>query len=119
MERLNFANAQDNDLEKVISRRDIPQNLQINGVYELPFGKGKPFVANAHPVVGRLLGGWEISGIARIQEGMPIDFTARRARTHDGAEYSIRAIRPVNARWWVVGRPRAGPGGRERSPEFC
>ena len=74
LERLNFANPQDTQTEKVVSRHDIPQQLQLNGVYDLPFGKGKKFGAAANPVVQRLIGGWEISGIARLQEGMPMEF---------------------------------------------
>ncbi len=81
LEQASYANAQDVQLEKVIAAWDVPQNLQLNGVYELPFGRGKPVGAGAHPVVQRLIGGWEVSGIARIQEGMPINFPSNAVPT--------------------------------------
>ncbi len=76
IDQTSFANPQDTQLEKVIALWDIPQNLQLNGVYELPFGPGKPYLASAPAVVRRLVGGWEISAIARIQEGWPMAFPA-------------------------------------------
>ena len=41
-----FANAQDTHLEKVIASWDIPQNMQINLLWQLPFGTGRAFGAN-------------------------------------------------------------------------
>src|SRR6185312_3568331 len=46
IDQANYANPQNTRLEKVIASWDIPQNLQINMVYELPFGTGKPLGAN-------------------------------------------------------------------------
>lgn len=71
IESTSYNNPQDDRLERVVSIWDVPHSLQINGVYELPFGKGKPFGAGAHTIVNRLIGGWEISGIMRLQAGQP------------------------------------------------
>jgi hypothetical protein len=38
-------------------------------IYELPFGKGKPFGGNVTGLASHLLGGWEISGSAALQDG--------------------------------------------------
>ena len=76
-----YSNAQDAQLETVIAAWDIPQSLQINGLYELPFGKGKAAGASAPPAVQRLIGGWEVSGIARLQAGMPINFPGNATPT--------------------------------------
>lgn len=43
-------------------------------VYDLPFGKGKPFVQSG--IGNRLLGGWQVSGIMTIMSGLPLNFTA-------------------------------------------
>jgi hypothetical protein len=51
---------------------DIRQTLSINSVYELPFGPGKRFLT-AGGVAGKLLGGWELSGIGSASTGRPID----------------------------------------------
>jgi len=50
---------------------DIRQTLSVNSVYELPFGPGKRFFT-AGGVAGKLLGGWELSGIASASTGRPI-----------------------------------------------
>jgi hypothetical protein len=59
--------------DKAISNQDLPQNLVISYIYELPFGKGKRF-ANKGGVVDRVVGGWSISGIQRYESGQPIAF---------------------------------------------
>jgi hypothetical protein len=45
-----------------------------NWVYELPFGRGRRFGNNAGPFMDRLIGGWSLDGIARIQSGTMLDF---------------------------------------------
>jgi hypothetical protein len=44
-------------------------------VYELPFGHGRQFMANANPLVDGVLGGWQISGINTMQAGTPFNLT--------------------------------------------
>ena len=44
--------------------------LQIGWVYELPFGKGKPFV-NSGGISTVVLGGWQLSGIESCYTGTP------------------------------------------------
>jgi hypothetical protein len=72
IDQTTFANAQDTRLERVIAAWDIPQNLQINLRYELPFGAGKRFGADAPGVVRSIIGGWEVSTLTRLQKGMPL-----------------------------------------------
>lgn len=72
LEWMSYRNAQDNDLEKLVAPWDVPQSLQLNGVYELPFGSGRKFIAESPTVVKHLISGWAISGVARLQSGMPI-----------------------------------------------
>ena len=38
-------------------------------LYELPFGKGKPFLNSANPVLSRIVGGFVLSGVALFQSG--------------------------------------------------
>jgi hypothetical protein len=54
---------------------DIPQNFVFSYVYELPFGRGKPFANNWSGVAGHLLGGWSINGISTFQAGQPLRIT--------------------------------------------
>jgi len=48
--------------------------FKANWVYELPFGQGKRFGSNVGTFVDRLIGGWSLDGIARIQSGRMLDF---------------------------------------------
>lgn len=58
-------------LEKSISPNDIPHVFAYSAVYELPFGAGKPLL-NQRGALGKLVGGWQISGVLRYQSGIPL-----------------------------------------------
>jgi hypothetical protein len=45
--------------------------LQMNWVFELPFGKGKHWLSGAHGIGEHVLGGWEIAGFGRVTSGRP------------------------------------------------
>jgi carboxypeptidase family protein len=64
----------DQRADKSVSNQDLPQNLVVSYLYELPVGRGKHFLGNSHGVVDRLLGGWQIGGIQRYESGQPISF---------------------------------------------
>jgi len=63
-------------LKKGIAPFDIRQAFKTNFIYELPFGKGKMFMSDAHGVVDKLVGGWGFNGNVRIQSGIPFVFNA-------------------------------------------
>ena len=44
-------------------------------VYELPFGHGRHFLANANGLTDSIVGGWQISGINTMQAGTPFNIT--------------------------------------------
>lgn len=67
-----FRNAQDENPEKVVAAWDINHSIQINGVYNLPFGHGQRWGASLPSVPRTIIGGWRISAIARMQSGMPL-----------------------------------------------
>jgi len=50
---------------------DIRHLVNANVVYELPFGKGKPFLSGAPGWVDEILGGWQVSSIMRFSSGLP------------------------------------------------
>lgn len=81
IERVAYLNPQDRDLEKVVAAWDVPQSLQLNAVYELPFGKGRRMFSETPMVVKHLISGWEVSGVARISGGMPIQMNANSVPT--------------------------------------
>src|ERR1022692_2598311 len=59
------------NLDKVPEAFDIRNAIKINGIYELPFGPGRRF--NSSNVVARkIIEGWQIAGVARLQSGTPL-----------------------------------------------
>jgi hypothetical protein len=50
---------------------DARHNINANVLYELPFGKGKMLLKNASPILDQIVGGWQISTIARYRSGLP------------------------------------------------
>jgi hypothetical protein len=50
---------------------DVPQTLSAAFVYELPFGKGKRYLAGSD-ALDRAVGGWQISPIIRYSKGTPM-----------------------------------------------
>jgi hypothetical protein len=58
--------------EKAISGQDRPHVFALSYIFELPVGKGKKFLNDAHPVVQGLLGNWTISAVQRYQSGTPL-----------------------------------------------
>jgi len=55
-------------------RADYDQThvFNLNAVYDLPFGKGKSFLNGGSGAVDRLVGGWQLGGILRINTGTPL-----------------------------------------------
>ena len=74
MDALGFLNAGDPMPETVISANDRPHIWRLLGLWELPFGPGKPFGSSAGPVLGRIIGGWQIQGVSFIQSGVPVSW---------------------------------------------
>ena len=55
-------------MEKSVAAFDHPQNLRLTWIYELPFGKGRPFL-NKGGIVNEILGGWTITANQQYQSG--------------------------------------------------
>lgn len=51
---------------------DVRHQINISGVWTLPFGRGEYFGGNANSVVNAIIGGWQFSGIYRWNTGLPI-----------------------------------------------
>jgi hypothetical protein len=50
---------------------DARHNINANFLYELPFGRGKMFLKKAPLYLDEIVGGWQISTIARYRSGLP------------------------------------------------
>jgi hypothetical protein len=56
------------------SAYNIPHNLTLSWVYQLPFGTGRQF-STGNKIVDSVLGNWQWNGIADIRSGQPINLT--------------------------------------------
>jgi hypothetical protein len=86
--------------EKGPSSYDVKLNNVTTLVYELPFGKGRQFAANASRGLDLLIGGWALNSINTAHTGLPVDvayFTTPAAIDVTGLQNDYRGqmlIRP-------------------------
>jgi hypothetical protein len=77
---------------------DIPNVLNIAGSYELPFGKGKPFLSGSR-LGSAIFGGWTLTQNWNFQNGVPLLVTA----PCNGIQSEIGVCRPN-----FIGDPNTG-----------
>jgi hypothetical protein len=53
---------------------DTPQKFVIAGIYELPFGKGKPIAGDVPGIVNQIIGGWQWNYNVTYQKGWMVDY---------------------------------------------
>ncbi len=81
-----------------------PQIFHWNFVYDLPFGKGKRFLASGGPA-SWIAGGWEFAGLGTWQSGGALTMTAPNGQSPTGANTN-RADRIADGRLNQSGRSR-------------
>ena len=59
-------------LDRSLSVFSIPQIAQLSFVYQLPFGHRRKYGANINGWANALVGGWQVNGIYRIDDGLPV-----------------------------------------------
>jgi hypothetical protein len=67
-------NAYDRGAEQSLSTQDAPNRFTTAITYELPFGKGKPFL-NSGRLFNAVAGGWSANAIGIVQTGFPLAVT--------------------------------------------
>lgn len=75
------------------SALDIPQDLAISGQYELPVGKGKPYLQNGP--ASWILGNWQTNAVVQLRSGQPYNMTVSGDVANIGNTLS----------WWSYARP--------------
>jgi hypothetical protein len=86
---------------------DIRHRFVVNYAYELPFGQGKMFGANARGVMNQIIGNWQVAGIVTAQTGnwFTITDAVTNVSTADGGGVvGYYEVRPN-----LVGNPNAKP----------
>jgi hypothetical protein len=74
--------------ERTYSPFNTPQNLAISGTYQLPFGRGRTYMANSNGFVDAVLGGWQVQTIIVLRSGTPFTpiVSSDRANTGVGSQ---------------------------------
>ncbi len=57
--------------------------VKINGIYELPFGPGKPWLSNTGGFMSRLVGGWQMGAIFSYFTGAPLTHDRLQRPEHE------------------------------------
>ena len=66
---LNALRPKDN---RAVSDFDTRHIINVNGVFELPFGKGRYFFNGMNKYADAVIGGWQLSSVFRYNSGVPI-----------------------------------------------
>ena len=91
IEAIDYLNAQDPLPTRSLVDWDRTHRLVIAPSYELPFGKGRKFLANSHPVIKGIVGGWQSVFSTVMQSGDPM--------TIPGNVYLLGDPRLANPTW--------------------
>jgi hypothetical protein len=116
-------------LERSITRYHIPHFFKLTWIYELPIGPNK--LINVPGLAGKILGGWQLTGIHNISSGSPLSvgggpqtspFGAARLDLVSGQPIILNSDAPINFRGVQGGTaylnraafapPPVHPGGR-------
>jgi hypothetical protein len=106
-------NATGDAWEKKRLNQDVQHVFKANAVYELPIGPGKRWFSGGG-FGGKLLGGWQISGIAQFRTGRPISFISgrgtlnRAGRSGNNTPNTTLTIPELQARTGLFFDPRTG-----------
>lgn len=75
-------------LERGLSQSHFPHRFVTAAIYDLPFGKGRPFLQSGP--ASWVIGGWQLSGIVTLQSGQQVWIT----QATNTAQTFSRSFRP-------------------------
>jgi Carboxypeptidase regulatory-like domain/TonB dependent receptor len=64
--------------ERASADQDVRHSFTSSAIYQLPFGPERKYLAGSG-VAGKVLGGWELSGIGTARTGVPVNVTVSRS----------------------------------------
>lgn len=68
-------NQYDNQVERSLSPIDIGHRMTTAFLYDLPFGKGRPWANSLPGFANAIVGGWQVNGVLTLQSGLPLSIT--------------------------------------------
>lgn len=61
---------------RAVTENDLTHMLTSNAIVEIPVGRGRRVLSDAHPILEAFLGGWQLSAIYVFRSGQPLSVTA-------------------------------------------
>jgi hypothetical protein len=97
IEQFRFLNDQDPKPVKEIGEFDYDKRFTLSTTYELPFGKGKRWLASAGGVTRAAIEGWQMNVIYTAQGGIPVTVTGAQSTGK-----SAKLDSPTVGRWFDI-----------------
>ena len=90
-----------------VSDFDVRHIINVNGLWQLPIGRGHRLLSDGNSIAQGVLGGWQLSGIMRWNSGLPISvpFDAATWATNWNVQSWGTRINPIEA---CVASPNGG-----------
>ena len=78
---------------------DVRHTINISGLWQLPFGRGKSFLSDASRGLDAVIGGWQLTSIFRWNTGLPLTAPYDDARwaTNWNVQANVTPTSPVKA----------------------
>ncbi len=99
MEAVDYRNPSDVLPYYCVSPQDHTQRISASGIYELPVGAGRRFLANMHPVLDKFLGGWQLQAVYSYMTGAPITWSTGTV-VYTGNLSDIPSANPSVGAWF-------------------
>jgi hypothetical protein len=93
--------------EKGLADGNTAQRLSVSYSYDLPFGRGRAFLANRSGFLGPFVDGWTLGGIVTAESGFPVSPGENGIGSNTGSQVGTRPDR--------IGDGNLPPG--QRSPD--
>jgi hypothetical protein len=101
VEGQSIQNPYDMRWDRSVSSYDVPHNMVIGWVYDLPFGRNR-LIKSGNKVLDAIMGDWQINGIADLRSGNPVNVTLSGDIANTG---NVGYMRPNVVGDWKVSNP--------------
>jgi len=72
LEQVSYLNDTDPNLEKRVSGNNLPHQIVVSGIWEIPIGRGHALGGGWPGALQQIVGGWQLGEVFRKQSGFPI-----------------------------------------------
>jgi hypothetical protein len=97
--------------ERSLADEHLAHRFVTSFAYDLPFGQGRKYMTNAHPVADAILGGWSLGGITTVQTGRVVNLSVTGNPSNTGGpdrpnvvgEWQLDKDQRTLSRWFDTG----------------